>query len=165
MCLSNFRNSIHVAYSGSRPESPSSLPERLHQGSQIASPAREMRRRARPRSKCASVATAARLGRVARSSAWPAAVMRTRGDAERRGWMHGTRRAFTGDRFRESDVPAMPKLEPRRSVRALPAERLTCHAWHVAGRRAGSMCPLAPIICAIDPHFFSASNFHELGAW
>ena len=90
--------------------------------------------------------------------------------AERRGWTHGTRRAFAGDRLGESDAPAMPKLERCRSARALPAVPLTCHAWHVDGRHGwrGSMsctmCRVAPIICAADPDFFcaAASNFHEL---
>ena len=74
-----------------------------------------------------------------------------------------------GDRLGESDAPAMRKLERRRSARALPAVPLTCHAWHVDGRHGwrGSMsctmCRVAPIIiCAADPHFFSASKFHEL---
>ena len=61
------------------PGEPVRLPERLHQGSQSASPAREMSSRGRVRSKFATVATAARSGRVAKSSAWPATVMRERG--------------------------------------------------------------------------------------
>ena len=116
------------------PGEPVRLPERMHQGSQSASPAREMSSRGRARSKFATVATAARLERVARSSAWHAAVMREQGGGARRGWTHGTRRVFTGDRLGESDVPAMPKLERRCSARALPAVPLTCHAWHVDGR-------------------------------
>ena len=91
--------SVAAARSAGEPVSSSQfrLPERMHQGSQSASPAREMRSRACAISKCATVATSARLGRV---------------------------------------------------------------AWHVDGRKAGSMCRVAPIICAADPHFFSASNFH-----
>ena len=56
-----------------------------------------------------------------------------------------------------------------------------CRSWNAAAPRAlcplcrslamhgtwtdgtaGSMCRLAPIICAADPHFFSASKFHEV---
>ena len=58
------------------PGEPVRLPERLHQGSRSASPAREMRSRARATSKRERT-TAARLGRVARGSAWPAAVSPT----------------------------------------------------------------------------------------
>ena len=97
------------------------FPERLHQGSRSASRAREMRRRARAISNCASVATAARLGRVARGLDGLLPSYEREKTAERRGWTHGTRRAFTVDRLGESDAPAMPKLERRRSARALPA--------------------------------------------
>ena len=39
------------------------------------------------------------------------------------GRTHGTRRAFTGNRFRESYAPSMPTLGRRRSTPARPAER------------------------------------------
>ena len=69
-------------------------------------------------------------------------------------------------------------------LRAIAWARATyrrCRSWNAAARRAlcplcrslamhgtwtdgtaGSMCRVAPIICAADPHFFSASKFHEL---
>ena len=84
--------------------------------------------------------------------------------AERRGWTHGTRRAFTVDRLGESDAPAMPKLERRRSARALPAVlSLAMHGMWTDARLARCV-GLRPIICAADPDFFcaAASNFHEL---
>ena len=83
--------------------------------------------------------------------------------AERRGWTHGTRRAFTGDRLGESDVPAMPKLERRRSTRALPAVPLTCHAWHVDGRHGWlDVSACADHLRGRPTLFQRASKFHEL---
>ena len=59
------------------PGEPVRLPEWLHAGSRTASHAREMKSRAHSVSMPASVVTAVRLGRVAKSSLWPAAVMQT----------------------------------------------------------------------------------------
>ena len=104
---------------------PVRLPERRHQGSRSASPAREMSSRGRATSRCKSTVMAARLRRVARSSAWPAAVSPTTRDGERRGWSRAQGGPFEAitcaavtirpcRRWNAAATPTLP-VKPRRA--------------------------------------------------